>query len=74
MLFAKSKPSTREGRVLQQLKKAGHYGTYGHELARPGVGGHRFGSAIADLRKDGHSISVVRITNGNYKYYLDSEN
>lgn len=73
MLGFKTKHSSHEQRILQQLKKAGKYGCYGHELAKAGVGGLAWHRRITDLRKDGENIITVRISRGIFKYYYIPE-
>lgn len=73
MLFTKTKPQPHKAKVLQALKKAGHYGQWTHELVKPGVGGHRLSSYIQQLRKEGHTIRVVSITRNEFKYFLEDE-
>jgi predicted nucleotide-binding protein (sugar kinase/HSP70/actin superfamily) len=65
---------SHEARILEALKQAGHYGLWTHELSKQTIGGHRFSEYIRMLRKDGHNIDKVRISNYEYKYYLVQEN
>lgn len=71
MLLKKSKPHGEK--VLNQLKKSGKYGVFGHDLAKQNVGGWRFGEYIRQLRSKGHVIDTVRISGNTTKYYLRTE-
>jgi hypothetical protein len=73
MLFVKTKPASHEQRILQALKKAGHYGAYGHDLAKPSVGGLAWHRRITDLRQEGVNISTVRINRSTFKYFYDGD-
>ena len=70
MLFIKkTKPESHTSRILKQLKKAGKYGCYNHELAKPGIGGIGWHRRITDLRKSGEKIIMLRLSNGKVKYF-----
>lgn len=71
MLLLHKTVKTHEQRIMEALKKAGHFGMWTRDLAKPNCGGHRFSAYIRDLRKDGHNISRVRISNYESKYFLD---
>lgn len=73
MLFVKTKPVSREARILAYLKKCGHYGAFNHDLAKPGIGGLAWHRRITDLRKDGVNITTIRISKGVFKYFLDDD-
>lgn len=74
LLFVKQpKYQSHEAKVLAHLKKAGHFGAYSYELARPTVGGLAWHRRITDLRKDGERISTVRISRSVFKYFYDGE-
>lgn len=68
MLF-KPKES-QQTRILKALKKAGRYGLWNYELSRICLSWHR---RIGQLREDGYGISAVRVSKGNFKYFLVSE-
>lgn len=71
MLLLHRKQASHEAKILQALKKSGHYGMWNHELAKQGCGGLSWHQRITDLRKDGHNISRVQISRGNHKYFLE---
>lgn len=72
-LLHKQPRLSAEARILNYLKKKGEYGAFGHELAHPSVGALAWHRRITDLRVDGHNIQSVRISGGNWKYYLSNE-
>lgn len=73
MLGFKTRHETHTSRILKHLKRCGDHGAWTHELARQSIGGHRFSAYIADLRKEGHNISRIRITNYESKYFYEGE-
>lgn len=75
MFKVKSKTSheSHETKILKALKKAGRYGAYNYELAKPNVGGLAWHRRITELRKSGENIVTVRLSKGVFKYYYVNE-
>lgn len=73
MLLLHRKPVSHSARILQYLKKAGHYGAYNYELSKPSIGGLSWHRRIGNLRADGHNIQCVRLSKGVFKYFLGDE-
>jgi hypothetical protein len=58
-------------KVYKALKQAGKHGLYNYQLANMGIlSWHR---RIGNLRADGCNIQCVRVTGGQWKYFLNLE-
>lgn len=65
------KPKTSAYKVLKALQNAGHFGLLNWQLQE--AGGLSWHRRIGDLRTQGHNITTVRVSKGQFRYILESK-
>jgi hypothetical protein len=62
--------ATQSNRVLEMLKSAGSSGVMNYDFVNRYI--LRAAARIEELRKEGHNIKTIRVSQGRWKYVLEN--